>query len=118
MSTTNIYQKCREQLLLQQALTTVRLANTDRIADTWDVDPHERQSARASRQELREDLRRIDSAIQRFADGRYGTCLSCGQPINAERLERYPLVDSCVDCQRTTERATFRLSRRAAALNQ
>ncbi len=41
-----------------------------------------------------EDVRR---ARQRVADGSYGLCEVCGEPIPAERLEVRPWEDRCVE---------------------
>lgn len=41
-----------------------------------------------------EDVRR---ARQRVADGSYGLCEVCGEPIPAERLEVRPWADRCVE---------------------
>jgi RNA polymerase-binding transcription factor DksA len=42
----------------------------------------------------------IDAALDRAADGRYGTCTDCRQPIAVERLEILPMVATCMSCQR------------------
>jgi DnaK suppressor protein len=40
----------------------------------------------------------IDAALQRIADGSYGTCVHCGAAIPPERLELRPFVSGCVTC--------------------
>src|SRR2546423_1996921 len=35
-------------------------------------------------------LREIDAALQRIEDGTYGSCATCGRPIEPERLEHLP----------------------------
>lgn len=42
-------------------------------------------------------LERVESALARVADGSYGTCEVCGEPITAERLEVLPYTTVCVD---------------------
>jgi len=42
----------------------------------------------------REHLTRIDAAMSRLADGTYGICERCGQPIAAAR----PVATTCMDC--------------------
>lgn len=37
-------------------------------------------------------LEQIDEALQRIADGTYGTCLVTGEPIPVERLEEVPVA--------------------------
>lgn len=44
------------------------------------------------------DLRLLHRALERFADGRYGWCNSCGGEIPVERLEAVPTATSCARC--------------------
>lgn len=46
----------------------------------------------------RADLRALDAARERLATGTYGTCLRCGHPIAAERLEALPAATTCIEC--------------------
>ena len=41
----------------------------------------------------------VEKALQRVADGSYGVCESCGEPIPQERLEARPHADMCVACK-------------------
>lgn len=50
-----------------------------------------------------QEIRAIERALQRIALGTYGICVSCGQPIERERLEAYPTANRCAACQRTHE---------------
>ena len=50
-------------------------------------------------------LRKIESALERLAAGKYGICERCGKPINPRRLESLPYVTLDVDCQEIVERA-------------
>ncbi|UFJ41944.1 TraR/DksA C4-type zinc finger protein [Brevibacillus humidisoli] len=43
----------------------------------------------------RETLREIDQALQRMAEGTYGICTVCGQPIAMERLQARPQALTC-----------------------
>jgi DnaK suppressor protein len=45
----------------------------------------------------------IETALQRVADGSYGTCDDCGQPISSARLQALPATRVCVDCARRQE---------------
>lgn len=58
----------------------------------------ERQQLAALRDQARSQLAEIDSAFERLAAGRYGTCQSCGGPIGDERLAARPYVRTCVTC--------------------
>ncbi|MGH2534116.1 MAG: TraR/DksA family transcriptional regulator [Thermomicrobiales bacterium] len=54
--------------------------------------------------DLTEVMKQIDGALSRMDDGSYGDCQRCGQPINNERLEAFPYVAHCIDCQSYLER--------------
>ena len=46
----------------------------------------------------RRDLDAVERAAQRLAEGTYGRCLRCGEPIPAERLEALPAAETCLAC--------------------
>jgi RNA polymerase-binding protein DksA len=49
-------------------------------------------------------LSEIEAALERIAEGTYGTCRTCGEPISEERLEAIPYATQCIDCKRREER--------------
>ena len=56
--------------------------------------------------DLRE-LRAIEAAERRIAEGHYGLCADCGADIPFARLEAEPAAARCIDCQQRHER-TYR----------
>lgn len=44
------------------------------------------------------ELQRIETALERLAEGEYGYCANCGEPIAPKRLEFDPTVPTCIDC--------------------
>jgi DnaK suppressor protein len=48
---------------------------------------------------IREQLASVEHALQKFKDGTYGSCDSCGKPIPPERLEALPQATLCLDCK-------------------
>jgi DnaK suppressor protein len=46
----------------------------------------------------RQELARIDAALERLAAGEYGWCVACGKPIPEARLDLDPAVALCVAC--------------------
>lgn len=48
---------------------------------------------------LKSQLDAVDAALARIKDGTYGTCVSCGTPINPARLEARPSSIYCVECK-------------------
>lgn len=49
------------------------------------------------------ELRLIDRALQRLAEGNYGICIACGEHIDPARLEANPAAIRCLECQREFE---------------
>jgi RNA polymerase-binding transcription factor DksA len=45
-------------------------------------------------------IAQLEEALERLAEGTYGTCESCGQAIDPERLEALPQTRLCIDCAR------------------
>jgi len=54
--------------------------------------------------DLRDVLAQVNAALDRMDDGTYGLCQRCGRPINEERLQAFPYVAFCIDCQTLIER--------------
>ncbi len=54
--------------------------------------------------DLRDLLAQVDGALHRLENGTFGNCQRCGKPINEERLEAFPHVALCIDCQTLVER--------------
>ena len=50
-----------------------------------------------------ETLQRIDAALARLADGRYGNCAECGTPIPSQRLRALPFALRCLECEASRE---------------
>lgn len=52
----------------------------------------------ALEQELTVELRNVEHALQRLAEGTYNICASCGAEINPERSLAIPSTTLCIDC--------------------
>ena len=50
------------------------------------------------------ELRALEAARQRLADGSYGTCADCGGEIGFERLQVNPSAVRCIRCQTAYEK--------------
>ena len=44
------------------------------------------------------EIRMIEAALARIADGTYGECVACGEAIAAERLDAVPHAARCRNC--------------------
>ena len=64
------------------------------------------QQAMAQEQDRRRDtqLKRIEGAFQRLDKGTYGSCVTCGDSISAERLDFDPTVFFCQACATNAEK--------------
>jgi RNA polymerase-binding transcription factor DksA len=51
------------------------------------------------------ELKDIENALTRIAEGRYGVCIDCEEPISFERLEKLPSAARCHNCQERFEHA-------------
>jgi DnaK suppressor protein len=54
-----------------------------------------------------DELRALDAALLRVADGSYGVCAVCERPIDLKRLNLTPHALRCIDCQTVFERTHF-----------
>ena len=50
------------------------------------------------------ELRQLEAASGRFAEGSYGECVQCGSDIDFRRLRANPSALRCVDCQALYEK--------------
>jgi DnaK suppressor protein len=50
------------------------------------------------------ELAEIDAALQRLANGSYGTCISCGEDIGEGRLKARPASTECLECAEDSQR--------------
>lgn len=55
--------------------------------------------ALAMLEHARVQLLAVQEALQRVADGSFGVCAECGEPIGQRRLEVVPQARLCRDCQ-------------------
>lgn len=58
----------------------------------------QQEMARAGRAHLVTELKRVEAALQRVDQARYGACCRCGLPIEPSRLGADPAAALCMDC--------------------
>ncbi len=51
-----------------------------------------------------EEVRDVEGALARIADGTYGRCADCGDDIEYPRLRAYPVCTRCEHCQAVHEK--------------
>jgi len=50
-------------------------------------------------------LKKIEEALDRIDQGEFGLCESCGEEIEAKRLEARPTTTMCVSCKEASEKS-------------
>ncbi len=50
------------------------------------------------------EIRDIDAALLRIADGSFGVCTDCEEAIDPQRLQSYPTAKRCQPCQTLYEK--------------
>ena len=73
------------------------------LADTA-TETYEREMDEGIEEDAREQLRQVESALERIDSGEYGKCEVDGKPIPAERLEAVPWTTLCVEHARERSR--------------
>ena len=48
-------------------------------------------------------IKKIDDALKKLENGRYGVCERCNGKINEERLDILPCAKFCIDCEEIIE---------------
>lgn len=83
--------------------------DTDRLNDNASVDTeayeqsnHER--VQALKKELENKMDKINKALEKIDNGKYGFCENCGNMIDTERLEALPMAELCVACEKKKEK--------------
>ena len=56
-------------------------------------------------------LQMVESALDRIRQGNFGQCISCGEEINAKRLEAVPWTRYCIACQEKLEKGQLEAER-------
>jgi DnaK suppressor protein len=62
----------------------------------------ERISSTLTARSIAASLADVDRALEKLADGTYGTCDRCGEEIPAARLDAMPAKTICVECAART----------------
>jgi RNA polymerase-binding transcription factor len=57
---------------------------------------YERERDLSIENNVRDLLAKIDRALARMGEGRFGLCSRCGKPIEKARLKALPYVDLCI----------------------
>lgn len=89
----------RERLAAEQSVTTNTFVAGTEAACAAEAD----DEVIALLRHGQEEMRSVQEALDRVAEGTYGECLECGEPIGALRLSVLPEAALCVGCQGMAE---------------
>lgn len=82
----------------QEAAQTVELDQTA-VGRVSRMDALQQQAmAQAAQQRRHIQLQRIESALQRLENGKFGWCVRCGEEISRKRLDVDPTAPLCIAC--------------------
>ncbi|MFZ1726319.1 MAG: TraR/DksA C4-type zinc finger protein [Albidovulum sp.] len=96
----------KTQMETRQADLMRRIAGIGAELDSHEAKDWEEMAVERETDEVLEDLgqaaqqelRMIDAALARMAEGEYGDCVRCGDRISEERLDLLPATPFCPNC--------------------
>jgi RNA polymerase-binding transcription factor DksA len=96
----------KAQLEVRLAELAARLQRIETELDQPVSEDFSEQATEREDEEVLEDLgaaglqeiRMIEAALDRIANGTYGICVSCGDPISDARLDVLPQAPRCRNC--------------------
>jgi len=102
---------CEAVLEAKQAELIAGLKNREGLAAELEADYLDQIQSAAERifvvQNLdwnSKQLREVRAALTRIAEGSYGQCLRCDEPISPKRLAAIPWATLCLNCQEAVDR--------------
>ena len=97
----------RRRELIEEADRTADYiqADSNTYADTIDQANQEEEFTLQLKERERERklLQKIDEALVKIDERKYGFCISCGAEIGISRLKARPTTDQCIDCKELDE---------------
>jgi DnaK suppressor protein len=95
----------------EQTLAEIADLQRDRFTDSAGDDQadtgtktFEREQEISLANSILERINQVERALERVADGNYGSCEKCGNPIPVERLAAFPSATLCIPCKQLEER--------------
>ena len=100
--------KEREEIIgdVKQIYESSQEVGQDGIQDIGDeaANVYNKQILLTLNENERMRLREVDEALDRIANGTYGTCEECGGPIGLKRLEARSVAKYCLPCKANMEK--------------
>jgi DnaK suppressor protein len=111
------FKKRLETRQLELRRTVIRTEQDGRATDEDSHDPADKAASSYTKEFLfsqsnneRQLLQMVEGALSRIREGAYGECVSCGEEINAKRLEAVPWTRHCIKCQEKIEQGQLEAS--------
>lgn len=91
---------------VQEAMAEYRELGGEALPDISDIsaNANSRDVLLNLGQNQRTKLRDIETALERIAQGEYGTCMRCEEEIAAQRLKVRPFSRYCIECKTEIEK--------------
>jgi RNA polymerase-binding transcription factor DksA len=98
--------RVKKSLEERLALLESRVKEVEEDLRHGDVKDFEEYATEAEGDEVLEGLEgsalqeiiQIRGALERIAEGTYGECVNCGEPVGDKRLEAIPHAPQCIKC--------------------
>ena len=90
-------ERLRQQLQVSSGSDQTKSKNPDHMDIAQAYSDQERFHALLTLEQ--KQLAQVEAALKAIAEGRYGRCQHCHQPIPLERLQILPHAMMCVNCQ-------------------
>ncbi|MGH3730310.1 MAG: TraR/DksA family transcriptional regulator [Micromonosporaceae bacterium] len=103
----------RDELRAEYDQTLVEIADLqrERLTDSAGDDQADTGTKTFEREQeislangILERINQVERALERVAEGNYGSCERCGNPIPVERLAAFPSATLCIACKQLEER--------------
>ncbi|MGH3647384.1 MAG: TraR/DksA family transcriptional regulator [Micromonosporaceae bacterium] len=103
----------RDELRTEHEQTLIEIADLqrERLTDSAGDDQADTGTKTFEREQeislangILERINQVERALERVAEGNYGSCEKCGNPIPVERLAAFPSATLCIPCKQLEER--------------
>jgi DnaK suppressor protein len=100
-----IEERLRQIRAADEGMRDSELADYDQHPADEGTETLEQEIDETTRIMLEQDMRNVEEAGKRLAEGTYGTCIDCGNDIPQERLDAVPEAIRCIEDQNRYEAA-------------
>ena len=87
----------------EEGMREGELADYDQHPADTGTEMHEQELDETTDMILADEAQQVELALQRLAEGNYGSCVDCGKEIPPDRLKAVPEAIRCIDDQRRYE---------------